>query len=276
MRRSAVIDTARGLSLHDHVGWSFHDPADFRAHAGRFLAEGLDRRQRIIYIAGADETVPDDLAGLRGAQVEITSVAQMYTAGEPVDPEEQVATFAEAKDRALADGWTGLRVAADVTSLVLTDEQRAAWIRYEYLVDGFMSQEPVSGFCGFDRTALDPTALAEVACLHPALTPDTSEFRLFTAAGAGPGLTLAGEIDPGNRHILAAALDNARPVSRDGRFTVDATALTFIDHRGLELLADYAAQRGVDAVIYTGRDSVAAMISQVVSLSGLDVRVVAG
>lgn len=273
MRRSAVIETAHGLGVHDHVGWVFGDPADFGVHAGRFLAAG----ERVIYVAGDGTTQLQGVDGLDAAlssnQAQITSVADMYCAGVPVDAQRQVAAFARATEQAITDGWTGLRVAADVTSLVLTPRQRAAWIRYEHLVDSFMVRNPVAGFCGFHRGALDGAALNQVACLHPLVNPGASEFRLYTAPRADVSLVLAGEIDLSNRQVFATALRQARPAPVADRLLVDAAPLVFIDHHGVAELAGYAAELGVTAVVYAEPDSVFAGIIRVLSMPG--VRVVA-
>lgn len=59
----------------------------------------------------------------------------MYSPAEQVDPVAQVRAYAQATQQALADGYTGPRVAADVTSLVGTAPARAAFARYEHLID---------------------------------------------------------------------------------------------------------------------------------------------
>lgn len=275
MRRSGIIETARGLRRHDHVGWSFDRAAAFRADAAQFLAEGLAAHERVMYVGGADTVAPPGMeAAVARGQAEITSVAAMYSAGEPIEPERQVATFSAAADQAIADGWTGLRVAADVTSLVRSGPQREAWIRYEHLVDSLIAGRPITGLCGFDRRVLDRDVLAQVSCQHPALSPDSSEFRFYPSPGARTGVTLAGEIDPDNRHALVAVLRAARPRPADGRITIDATALTFVDHHSLALLAAYADGLGVTAVLRTPRNSVAKMITDLVPMGGLEVQVV--
>jgi anti-anti-sigma factor len=281
MRLSAVLERAQGLGLHDHVGWAFDEPGQFRSQAGAFLAEGLRERQRIIYIGGAETVAPAGITGLDAAvargQAQVTSVAAMYTGGEPVDPEQQVGVFTAAAEQALADGWTGLRVAADVTSLVAGDRQRAAWIRYEHLADAFMARHPVAGLCGFDRAVVPAGTLAEALCLHPVLGPAASGFRFYTTAGATAGtacgLALAGEIDRDCREVLAAVLRHARPAPEAGRLVIDATALNFIDHHGLSVFAEHAVESGVTAVLHTSENSVARLIARLVPMSGLEVRV---
>ncbi|MFI1994491.1 MEDS domain-containing protein [Actinoplanes sp. NPDC020271] len=275
MRLSGIVDTAGGLGRHDHVGWAFARSADFRAVAGQFLDDGLASQERVLYVAGPGTPAPavlDD--AVADGRAEVASVAELYGADRPVEPERQVSTFAAEVERALADGWTGLRVAADITSLVRTERQRAAWIRYEHLVDAFIAATPLAGLCGFDRRVLGEAALAEVSCLHPALTPDSSDFRLYTTPDPDTGFALAGEIDPGNRRTLETVLREAHPAPRDGRITVDVTALTFVDHHGLAALADYAAERGVTAVIRACPGSVPKMIADLVPMSGLEVQVV--
>ncbi|WP_170154248.1 MEDS domain-containing protein [Actinoplanes italicus] len=278
MRLSTVLERAQGLGLHDHVGWAFDEPGQFRSQAGDFLAEGLRARQRVMYIGGDETAAPAGIDGLDAAvargQAQVTSVSVMYGRDEPVEPERQVEVFAAAAEQALTDGWTGLRVAADVTSLVAGERQREAWIRYEHLADRFMAGHPVAGMCGFDRAVVPRDTLAEALCLHPVLNPAASGFRLHTTAGTGLGLTLAGEVDRGNRQVLAAALRHARPAPEAGRLAIDATALTFIDHHGLTAFADYAAACGATVVLHTAESSAARMIARLVPMSGLEVRVV--
>jgi anti-anti-sigma regulatory factor len=276
MRLSAVIDTAQGLSLHDHTGWVFDDPAEFQEQAGRFLTEGLAARQRIMYVAG-EATAPAGIPGLDAAiargQAEVASVAALYTAGEPVDAGSQVATFAVAAEQALRDGWTGLRVAADVTSLVSTERQLDAWIRYEHLADTLMAGAPIAGFCGFHRPAIESAALREVSCVHPVLNRGSSDFRMYSHPGDG-ALTLAGEIDRGNSGTLAAVLGRTRPALTDGLIVVDATRLTFIDHHGLTALAGYAIERDARAALRVRPHSVACMIVRLMPFPGLEIQVV--
>ncbi|BCJ47525.1 hypothetical protein GCM10010168_18830 [Actinoplanes ianthinogenes] len=275
MRLAGVIGTPDDAGVHDHVGWAFDQPADFHTRAGRFLSAGLARRQRVVYVAGTDGAGPAGMHGLEAAlatgQAQLTSVTAMYSDGEPVDPDRQVAAFAAAAGQALTDGWSGLRVAADVTSLVRTEQQRAAWARYEFLIDRHIARHPLIGMCGFQRGALDPAVLAEVTCVHPALSAGCSGFRLYAAGDPDTHAVLAGEIDRASGDLFATALRHARPEPADGRLVIDAAELAFVDHHSLAALADYATGLGVTAVMHADRDSVAAAIARIVPMAGLRV-----
>jgi hypothetical protein len=105
----------------------FDDRDDFRADALSFLADGLARGCRVRYVAAGDvealraEVAP--LAGLpqadRPGAVEVESVTDTYgvsPATTAVDATGQVAAYAVVTQAAVADGFTGLRVAADSPS----------------------------------------------------------------------------------------------------------------------------------------------------------------
>ncbi|MCE6995451.1 MEDS domain-containing protein [Saccharothrix sp. S26] len=84
-----------------------------------------------------------------------------------VGPEQQVRVCADATQEALAAGFTGLLVVADVTPLVSTPARLEAFARYEHLVDCYMATHPLAGMCAYDRVQLGDAAVAQVACLHP-------------------------------------------------------------------------------------------------------------
>jgi anti-anti-sigma regulatory factor len=277
VRLSAVLNAVQDLGVHDHAGWVFNDPAEFRLHAARYLAEGLSAGHRVMYVPGDPGVGLSELAGLDAAlatgQASISAVSTMYAADEPVDPQRQVAAFAEAAENAVADGWAGLRVVADVTSLVRTQQQRAAWIQYEYLIDRCMARLPLSGLCGFNRGLLtDTNALTEVVCMHPALTPGASDFRLYGGDRADVSLALAGEIDLSNRHLFASVLRQARPARIGDLLVVDAAKLTFMDYRSLAELARQASELGLTTLVYAAQDSILTTLVEASPVSGLQVR----
>jgi hypothetical protein len=75
-------------------------------------------------------------------------------------------TFAGALTEALGEGYTGIRVAADNTSLVDTPERLQAWLAWEDEADRFMAENPVTGLCAFDRTRVESATLSEVMGTH--------------------------------------------------------------------------------------------------------------
>ena len=267
MRRTGFVEAVEGLSSHDHVCWVFGTPEEFRSVAGRFLADGLAGGQRVLFSAewagGGDlDGIDGFAAARRGGAAQVRDLGG-YGGAAHIDPDLQVRTYAEATGQALADGFTGLRVAADVTPLVASVAARAAFARYEFLVDGYMARHPMSAMCGYNRGALGEGAVAEMAGMHPLAPPSLTPLRLFAADPRVTGATvaLAGEVDIAGRAQLRTALDRVRLVPDGGTVTIDARELTFIDHWGLTCIADHVRDRGATTELLVGRRSPVPMLA---------------
>ena len=251
------------LRPHDHVGWVFSGQAEFDALAGPFLAEGADRGERLIYVAA--DPGPAVAARLRGAlgpdAVQVASITEVYGASGIVDAAAQRATFAAALADAVAEGYSGIRVAADNTPMVTDDQRMAAWVRWEIIADRFMSENPVTGLCAFDGNKVDVNRLRHLATLHPLFPADrpVPQFRLFADDG---NLCVEGRIDsfavtelPAYLDILppktgvlidlsAAALASGAALNRLGRLADAGVAVTI---RGDEAALDELVAAGLPA-----------------------------
>ena len=190
---------------HDHIGWTFAGPAGFAALARPFLAEGAARGERLMYVAADPD--PAAVAGLGGPEaVTVASIAEVYGPSGIVDAAAQRATFAAALASALAAGYRGIRVAADNTALVTSEDRLAAWVRWEVVADRFMAGHQVTGLCAFDRDQVDVDRLRHLATLHPLSSADSPvpQFRLYADAG---DLRAEGDLDSLAISQLRLALD---------------------------------------------------------------------
>jgi len=185
------------LKPHDHIGWVFSGPDEFANLASPFLAEGASLNERLMYVA--PDPNPGSLADLvdvisdRDA-LQVASIAEVYGSSGVVDASSQRATFVDVLREALAEGYSGIRVAADNSSLVLDPHRLEAWIAWELVADRFMSENPVTGLCAFDQDLVDVGTLRHLATLHPlcSAADPVPQFRLFSD---GDSLCIEGEID---------------------------------------------------------------------------------
>jgi MEDS: MEthanogen/methylotroph, DcmR Sensory domain len=137
MRRHGALGTASDLGIHDHGCWLYRGDAVLRHAVVEYLSDGRRLGQRLVYVGGKPEIgLRADLDGLedvepllRDGGLRVVPIPELYRPGEPIDAEGQLATFAEATEEALADGYTGLRVAAEVTTLVTEPETWSAHTR---------------------------------------------------------------------------------------------------------------------------------------------------
>jgi anti-anti-sigma regulatory factor len=243
-----------------HVCWAYDDGAAFDECAEGFFAEGTAKGERAWYIGTRRP------AWLRRDE-DFVRLSSAYGAGPVVDPAAQVDAYAAATEDALAAGYTGLRVVADATTLVGTPAQLDAFARYEHRIDRYMRDHAFTAVCAYDRGVLGERTVAELACMHPDSNVDVL-FHLFN--GAAGETVLAGELDTSVRELLADALERADPPARDGRLTVDASALRFIDHQTLCDLQAYALARGTDIVL-TAAPAAAARLVDLLELTAVRV-----
>lgn len=243
--------------------------------AERFLADGLSGGRRVVFLGPAvRESELDGVDGFAAARAAgAAAVVDLghYGAGGPVDPSTQARAYAEATEQALADGYTGLRVAADVTSLVGTVEGRAAFARYEHLIDAYVTRQPFSAMCGYDRRALGDAAVAELACMHALARRSSTPLRLFAAEQPGVAAMLAGEVDLAGHALLRTALDRVDLARVGGTITIDARDLSFIDHRGLMQLVEHVRSRGATTELLVGRRSIVSQVADLLRLTDLRV-----
>jgi anti-anti-sigma regulatory factor len=251
MRQSGVVTDVRRLGPHDHVCCGFDDLTEFRTAALAFLDAGLGLGHRVWYVGESGDGVHDALSGARPGAVQLVSVATQYATGAGVAPNEQVETYATATRNALAAGFTGLRVATDVTAMVRTPARLDAFARYEHQADQLMARTPFSAMCAYDRTVLGPDALTQLVTMHP-LTTEAAAFQLHASSRLDCAAAISGELDVASAELLALALDRAELRPTGGELVLDATELTFIDRRSLGLLAEYA--RDLDATLVLRTD----------------------
>jgi hypothetical protein len=245
MRSSGLLESVAGLGVHDHVCWTFDDDAEFRGAAVQWLEDGLGLGQRLLYVGASDvEMLRADLDGLEDAEALIAAGAlQLVSLPEMAGPERRIESaswmsfYAAATDRAIADGYAGLRAAAEISALACDRERWEPHARCESFADRYMSGRPLAALCCYDRRSVPEEALADIARFHPLVHgPERiAPFRLFATPDA---LALSGDLDrfsaDGLDRLLAMA---ARPA---GAPILDIGALEFIDHRGLQALMDHA------------------------------------
>jgi anti-anti-sigma factor len=241
VREHGCIHSGGDLGTDAHACWAFDRRQEFVDASLEFLAEGLRNGERILYVGSepVDEQRErlEPLGGV-GAMIDegallLIDLTGIYKAGEPLDPKTQLSVYSAVTDAALADGYAGIRVAAQITNLVREPDTWDAHLRWESMADRFMSVRPMSAICGYQRDAVPGQLLAELSTVHPVsnVPAGAVPFRLFADDGA---MILSGDVD----FVSVKALDRALETACDGSEPVvlDLGELGFIDPNGLEVL----------------------------------------
>ena len=249
MRQRGFVGSVAGLGIQSHACWPYRDAAELRSTTVEFLREGHRLGQRLTYVGnGSADRLWDDLNALgdtdalkRDGTLDVRVFDSMYPEGEPLDVEAQVALYARETDRALADGYTGLRVAADVSRLAKQDTWETLR-RWEGAADRYVESHPVAALCCYDRSAVPAGLLADLACAHPVVRDTMAvPFRLFAR---GKGLALEGEVDYFSSAALERLLDAVGP-GHD--LELDLSGVDFIDHNGVLAIARHAERLSDEA-----------------------------
>ena len=90
--------------------------------------------------------------------------------------------------------------------------------------------------------------ITQLACLHPTVNGVPPPFRLHASTNDAAA-SLSGELDATGLRFFPMALWWADLRPTDGELVIDASELTFIDHRSLLALADHARRWDATAVL---------------------------
>jgi hypothetical protein len=144
----------------------FSGLAEFEGRAASFLAEGAARGERLMFVSDDPKPQMWPTWLVRQGALAIASTTEVYGAERMVAAASQRAVFEAALADAIRDGYSGIRVAADNTSLISGPERVAAWMGWEDEVSRFIGENPVTGLCAFDRTRADAGPLRAVMGVH--------------------------------------------------------------------------------------------------------------
>ena len=248
----------------------FDERETFVEAAVEFLAEGAMLRQRLLYVADAPiEDLVDDLAALPDRDDLLATgglaglpLADPRTPAATMDPEERDLTYRSVLDAARDDGYEGVRVAIDTTSLAAGDrlDEQARW---ERLGDRLIVERPLAALCGVDRRVLPDGAVDLLASLHPLVGGHEVPFSLFADRR---GLVLAGEVDCLSADVLAAALAASPP--SPGMLPLDVSRLAFVDGRAFGVIGRYAAATSAagGTLVLTGARPIVRRLTELLDL----------
>ncbi len=146
----------------DHICTLYSSPEEQLRAAGEYIREGLDRRERCLYICCEHDVatfrrslkmegidVPAEEA--RGALVLLTK-HDGHLKGGSFDPTAMLAMLEWAVRDALDDGFSGLCVAGDMTWLLDEAPGSEKIIEYEAALNRFFHSHRALGLCQYRRT----------------------------------------------------------------------------------------------------------------------------
>jgi ABC-type transporter Mla MlaB component len=239
----AVADavTVDQLAAGDHACLTFTDADERLDLVAEFVAAGLQGGQKVIWFNGS-QTASDLAAELslrevpvgaavHSGQLAICAGQDAWLAAGRANASAMIARLERELRDALARGFAGLRVTADMcwaTAPIVAAEQLLA---FETQAAGLFTGDLVTAICQYDRDLFDPVTLGFAADTHPkavtALAYYDTPLARICRQHRPPGIRIAGEIDYTHLPPLLQAL--AEAVRLDDTVHVNLRKLRFID-----------------------------------------------
>lgn len=170
---------AVSVERHDHACLLFASPREQARAVEAFVAEGLARHERVIYIL--DQESPSDAldrldragvdidAALKDGALVLKTTDEAYLADGGFDPDRMLSTLRELVADALAAGHQGVRVSGEMIWATRGAPGSNELMRYEERVNELLAELPAAALCQYDARAFPPDVLAGALRTHPLL-----------------------------------------------------------------------------------------------------------
>lgn len=238
---SASVGTipVQHLRAGDHAFVSYGDDDAGRDVVSAFAWAGLVQREKVMVFAAPhmdDEQVwarldaPVALLGSARAQGQLvlSSMRALIHPQDAFTPRRQWERITEETDRALAEGYTGLRTYIDMHWVGDLGADVEVMMQRESHAEHLFTDRPYTEICAYDSRWFDPDVLTAMHEAHPCrLLPRLGALHVEQAEGM---VQLAGEADLATREeFIGAVREGLRRRADSGRpLTVDLTGLVFL------------------------------------------------
>ncbi|MBV9381815.1 MAG: MEDS domain-containing protein [Streptosporangiaceae bacterium] len=200
----------RAVRLDGHVCWLVSAPGMYAQAAPELLAEGQRLGQMCVVFAPGRE--PADVAGGR------------------LDPAQVLRAVTDARNRASAEGFSGVRILADMDWLLPARPTTGDIVRLELMLDRLLTAEPdVTVVCAYRSSSFDTGQIAAALVAHPVVSGPVERPQFRFVAGTAEWL-LSGEVDARVRDVFE---DVIRAALAHGPQVIDVSELDFIDVSGV-------------------------------------------
>jgi hypothetical protein len=202
----------------DHVCTLFSSPEEQLAAAVEYIEQGLVRGERCLYVCGehtlegfrqalAEAGIDVAQEEERGALVLLTK-EHAHLAGGSFSPARMIGILRKAVEDALAEGYSGLCAAGDMTWLLDEAPGSEQIAEYEALLNGFYKSHKALGLCQYNRTRLPPAILDHGIATHPTVRLGGS-FLLSNPFYELPEAAMRRTPDPAGVDARIARLESA-------------------------------------------------------------------
>ena len=252
----------KGLQNGQHVCLCYRSEAERQEVLGAFVSDGLAANAKVYYFAHR-EPVADVLTALHWTGIDsaqfishgnlvVQTAYDSYLRTGVFDSDECMRNWIATIDAALSEGYSGIRVAADMSWVLDGIPGSDRLLDYERALSGLVFlNRPLIGLCEFDERLFDPQTVHALRAAHrdgevlaPALV-NTQRIRIYKSF-TPPGLRVEGAIVGATQGQFEAASRHIANTTA-GDIQLDLTMVDEIDAGGLQAIIRIARE------LYFGR-----------------------
>ena len=207
------------IAQHDHVCIIYESEEERLGSVLPFVRAGLTGGDRCVYVADAPsvgatlgamrEHHVDVDGAVRAGRLVVLTARDSYLAGGRFDPDVMLDYACGAAQSAVAEGYTGLHIAGEMSWALGGDPGCNRILEYEVKVNRRIPHEPAIAICQYDRRRFSPEVIRDVIRTHPLVVIGGRVCRNFYYVPPedllGPN-RLAREVD----RLLQTILDRER------------------------------------------------------------------
>jgi KaiC/GvpD/RAD55 family RecA-like ATPase len=172
-----------------HLCCLYETEEEHKALLTPFLCQGLERGEKVIYAVHA-HTVESVLGYLQEdgldvgpylarGQLSIVAAESIYLRERVFNPEEMISLLRTETERALAEGYVGLRATAEMTWALENPPGSHRLIEYEAKVNAFFRGCKCTALCQYDRARFSPVVILNVLYSHPVVVVGAKTYDNF-------------------------------------------------------------------------------------------------
>ena len=186
MTRGYSFRTITELKPGAHLCCLYSTEEEHQAVLTPFLRRGLEQGEKVLYIMDIN-TAKVILGYLRAEGLEVDpylargqlgllSVTDAYMRDSHFNPDGMIALLRTETERALAEGYTALRVTGEMTWALRGQSGADQLIEYEAKLNTFFPGSQCLAICQYDQRRFDPAVLLEALVTHPTVVIGTEVF----------------------------------------------------------------------------------------------------
>ena len=176
------------LTPGQHLCFFYETEEEHRAALKIFLHQGLERREKVLYIADAHDPAAilgylhneglDAASYVASGQLSILAPAETYLQGGTFDPERMIARLQAETEQALREGYTALRISGEMTWALRKLPGSERLVEYEAKLNASWPDKCL-GMCQYDRRRFPADILLDMLRTHPLVVLDKQLYDNF-------------------------------------------------------------------------------------------------